>query len=117
MPLIQLDTSCDLSNPEKRMTIAKEISRLAANCIGKPEQYVMTCVRDNVVMTMSGTDAPAALVSVKSIGGLSREVNKKLSAEICQMLKKELGIAGDRIYLTFEELPGTHWGWNANTFG
>ena len=117
MPLIQLDTSCDLSNSEKHKTIAKEISRLAAACIGKPEQYVMVCVRDNVVMTMSGTDAPAALVSVKSIGGLSREVNKKLSAEICQTLQKELCIAGNRIYLTFEELPPTHWGWNANTFG
>ena len=117
MPLIRLFTSCDISTQEERETLAKKLSRLAAACIGKPEQYVMTCVRDNVVMTMSGTDAPAALVSVKSIGGLSREVNKKLSAEICQMLKKELGIAGDRIYLTFEELPGTHWGWNANTFG
>ena len=117
MPLIQLDTSCDLSNSEKRTTIAKEISRLAAKCIGKPEQYVMASVRDNVVMTMSGTDAPAALVSVKSISGLSREVNKKLLAEICQMLQKELGIAGDCIYLTFQELPPTHWGWNADTFG
>ena len=117
MPLIQLDTSCDLSNSEKRKTIAKEISSLAAKCIGKPEQYVMVCMRDNVVMTMSGTDAPAALVSVKSISGLSREVNKKLSGEICKMLQNELGIAGDRIYLTFEELPGTHWGWNADTFG
>ncbi|MEJ2647255.1 MAG: phenylpyruvate tautomerase MIF-related protein [Sedimentisphaerales bacterium] len=117
MPLIQLDTSCDLSNPEKRKTIAKEISSLAAECIGKPEHYVMTCVRDNVVMTMSGTDAPAASVSVKSIGGLSREVNKKLSVEICQMLQKELGITGDRVYLTFEELSPTHWGWKADTFG
>jgi phenylpyruvate tautomerase len=117
MPLIQLDTSCDLSNPEKRKTIAKEISRLAAVCIGKPEQYVMACVRDNVVMTMSGTYAPAALVSVKSIGGLSKEVNQKLATEICQMLQKELGITGDCIYLTFEELPPTHWGWKADTFG
>lgn len=117
MPLIQLDTSCDLSNAEKRKTIAKEISRLAAVCIGKPEQYVMACVRDNVAMTMSGRDAPAALVSVKSIGGLSREVNQKLSAEICQMLQNELGIADDCIYLTFEELPRTHWGWKADTFG
>ena len=117
MPLIQLFTSCDISTQEERETLAKKLSRLAAACIGKPEQYVMACVRDNVVMTMSGTDAPAALVSVKSIGGLSREVNKKLSAEICQTLQKELCIAGNRIYLTFEELPPTHWGWNANTFG
>ena len=117
MPLIQLDTSCDLSDSEKGKTIAAEISRLAAVGIGKPEKYVMVSVRDNVIMTMSGTNTPAAFVSVKSIGGLSKQVNQKLSAEICQMLQKELGIAGDRIYLNFEELPPTHWGWNASTFG
>ena len=117
MPLIQLDTSYDLSNSEKRNAIAAEISKLAAECIGKPEKYVMVSVRDNVIMTMSGTHNPAALVSVKSIGGLNKNVNQKLSAEICQMLQNELGIAGNCIYLTFEELPPTNWGWNGNTFG
>ena len=117
MPLIQLDTSCDLSNSEKHKTIAKEISRLAAACIGKPEQYVMASVQDKAAMTMGGESTSAALVSVKSIGGLSREVNKKLSAETCQILRKELGIADECIYITFEELPGTHWGWKAGTFG
>lgn len=77
----------------------------------------MACVRDNVTMTMGGASTPAALVSVKSIGGLSRSINQKLSAEICQMLNNELGIAGNCIYLTFEEIPATHWGWNSSTFG
>ena len=52
MSLIQLDTSCDLSTTERREALAKKLSELAAACIGKPEQYVMACVRDNV-----GTDA------------------------------------------------------------
>ena len=117
MPLIQLDTSCDLSNSEKRKAIASELSKLAAECIGKPEKYVMASVSDNVVMTMSGTHNPAALVSVKSIGGLNKNVNQKLTADICKMLQQELGIAGDCIYLTFEELPAANWGWNGNTFG
>ncbi len=117
MPLIQLDTSCDLSASEKRETLAKKLSKLAAVCIGKPEQYVMATVRGNLAMTMGGTPVAAALVTVKSIGGLSKEVNQKLAAEICQMLQGELGIAHEFIYLTFEELSPTHWGWKANTFG
>jgi phenylpyruvate tautomerase len=117
MPLIQLSTSCDMSTQEKRETLAKKLSKLAAMCIGKPEQYVMASVHDKVAMTMGGESAAAALVSVKSIGGLSREVNKKLSAETCQTLRKELGIADECIYITFEELPATHWGWKADTFG
>ena len=117
MPLIQLDTSCDISDQEKQDAIVKEISRLAAVCIGKPEQYVMACVRDNVTMTMGGTSTPTALVTVKSIGGLNSNVNQKLSAEICQLLNSELGIEGSCIYITFEELPASHWGWNSSTFG
>ena len=117
MPLIQLDTSCGLSTPEEREALAKKLSKLAAACIGKPEQYVMACVRDNVTMTMSGASTPTALVSVKSIGGLSKPVNQKLAAEACQLLQKELSIATDCIYLTFEGLPPTHWGWKSDTFG
>lgn len=117
MPLIQLDTSCDLSTSEKRETLAKKLSKLAAACIGKPEQYVMACVHDKVAMTMGGASTATALVSVKSIGGLSNAVNQKLAAEACQLLQQELGISDDCIYLTFEELPATHWGWKAGTFG
>lgn len=117
MPLIQLDTSCDMSTQEKRETLARKLSRLAAVCIGKPEQYVMACVRDKVAMTMGGEPTAAALVSVKSIGGLSKEVNKKLSVGACQTLREELGIADECVYITFEALPATHWGWKADTFG
>lgn len=117
MPLIRLDTSCDLSAQEKRETLAKKLSKLAAACIGKPEQYVMACVHDNVAMTMGGESTAIAMVSVKSIGGLSKQVNQKLAAETSQMLKTELGIVDDRRYLTFEELPATNWGWKADTFG
>jgi len=117
MPLIQLYTSCDISTREKRETLAKKLSKLAAVCIGKPEQYVMAGVHDKVAMTMGGEATDAALVSVKSIGGLSRGANKKLSAATCQTLQEELSIAAECIYITFEELPATHWGWKADTFG
>jgi len=117
MPLIQLHTSCDMSTQQEREALAKKLSKLAAVCIGKPEQYVMACVHDKVTMTMGGDSTAAALVAVKSIGGLSNEVNKKLSAEACQTLREELSIANECLYVTFEELPATHWGWKADTFG
>ncbi len=116
-PLIQLDTSCDLSDGDKKNSLAKTLSRLAAEGIGKPERYVLASVRDNVGMTFSGETGPCALVTVKSIGGLSKAVNQTLAAQVGQALERELGIAQDRIYLTFEELAPTHWGWNGSTFG
>jgi len=117
MPLIQLDTSCTLSDSDKRQSLAKTLSRLAAEGIGKPDQYVMACVHDNVAMTMSGTTGPCALVTVKSIGGMSKAVNQTLATQVCQMLQRELAIPQNRIYLTFEDIAPTHWAWNGRTFG
>jgi phenylpyruvate tautomerase len=97
--------------------MAKSLSRLAAEWIGKPEQYVMACVQDNVTMTMAGETGPCALVTVKSIGGLSKSVNQTLTGRLCQMLQEELAIPTDRIYVTFQELAPTHWGWDRHTFG
>ena len=117
MPLIQLDTSCDLSDGDKKQSVAGTLSRLAADGIGKPEQYVMACVHDNVAMTMSGQDGPCALVTVKSIGGLTKSVNQTVAGQVTQMLSKELAIPQNRVYITFEELASTHWAWSGKTFG
>lgn len=117
MPLIQLDTTCAFSDPSKKPALAKALSQIAAEGSGKPEQYVMACVHDNVVMTMSGAPGPCALVTVKAIGGLSKSVNQTLAAKVCRLLQKELEIPKNRIYITFEELAPTHWAWEGNTFG
>ncbi len=117
MPLIQVDTSCDVSDSDKKQALAKALSRLAAEGIGKPEQYVMACIHDNVAMTMSGDAGPAALVTIKSVGGLGKSVNQVLAAHVSEVLQKELAISPDRIYLTFEELTAVNWAWNGRTFG
>jgi phenylpyruvate tautomerase PptA (4-oxalocrotonate tautomerase family) len=117
MPLIQLDTSYSLSDPSKKQALAKTLSQIAAEASGKPEQYVMACVHDNVTMTMSGTADSCALVTVKAIGGLSKAVNQTFAAKVCQLLQKELSIPQNRVYLTLEELESSHWAWNGKTFG
>jgi phenylpyruvate tautomerase len=117
MPLIQVDTSCNLSDQNKKQSVVKALSHLAAEAMGKPEQYVMACIHDNVVMSMSGQAGPCALVTVRSIGGLSKTVNQNVAAQVGQMLQKELAIPPNRIYLTFEDIAPTHWAWNGKTFG
>jgi len=117
MPLIQLDTSCGLPDQKQKQSLAKTLSRLAAEGTGKPERYVMACVHDNVTMTMSGAPGPCALVTIKAVGGLSKSVNQTLAAQVSQLLQKELAISKDCVYLTFEELAPTHWAWDGKTFG
>ena len=117
MPLIQLDTSFVFSDQNKKQALAKMLSQIAAEGTGKPEQYVMACIQDNVAIAMSGAPGPAALVTVKAIGGLSKSVNNALAAKISQLLQKELSIPPNRVYVTFEELQPTNWAWDGKTFG
>jgi len=116
MPLIELDTSCEVAEASKKQALVAGLSRLAAEGTGKPEQYVMSCVRDRVAMAMSGSAAPCALVTVKAVGGLSKSVNQGLAGKITQMLQKELAIPPERVYVTFEELDAGHWAWKGKTF-
>jgi phenylpyruvate tautomerase len=117
MPLIQLDTSFSFSDQNRKQVVAKLLSQITAERTGKPEQYVMVCIHDNLVMTMSGVTGPCALVTVKAIGGLSKSVNQTLASKVSQLLHKELNIPPTRVYLTFEELAPSNWAWEGKTFG
>jgi len=68
-------------------------------------------------MLMSGRTGAAAFVDVRSIGGLSGDVNARLSQQICQLLQTSLGISPDRVYLNFAGVSAANWGWNGETFG
>ncbi|MBK8816422.1 MAG: hypothetical protein IPN42_13395, partial [Methylococcaceae bacterium] len=40
-----------------------------------------------------------------------------ISAAVNSVLKDNLQISGDRIYIEFSNCPGEFWGWNGSTFG
>ena len=115
MPLLKLETTVALAE-EQRKNLLPALSTIVATTIGKPEQYVMV-IWSHADMLMSGKAGDAAFVDVRSIGGLTGEVNRKLSQQICQLLKDGLGIAPERVYLNFTELKAGNWGWNGDTFG
>lgn len=115
MPLLTLQTSISLSDAQRRELLSP-LSKIVAECIGKPERYVMITVAE-AAMLMAGDEEPAAYVDLRSIGGLSGEVNRQLSERICALLHEQIGIAPDRIYLNFTSLSAVNWGWNGSTFG
>jgi phenylpyruvate tautomerase PptA (4-oxalocrotonate tautomerase family) len=115
MPLLTLQTSVTLSN-QQRYDLLAPLSKIVAECIGKPERYVMVSV-STVALLMDGYEAPAAYADLRSIGGLSPAVNRKLSERICALLKERLGIPPDRVYLGFTSVSAENWGWNGGTFG
>jgi len=53
-------------------------------------------------------------VEVKLFGGATSEAYQKLTAALTKILKEELNIAPDQIYVRYEETR--YWGWNGNNF-
>src|SRR5262245_13335564 len=77
MPLLKLETTVVLSE-DKRQTLLSSLSKIVAESIGKPEQYVMVSVSP-AAMLMSAKPGDAAFVDVRSIGGLGEAANRQLS--------------------------------------
>ena len=115
MPLLRLETTAALPD-DKTKTLLGSLSKAVAGTIGKPEQYVMVSI-SKAAIVMSGKPGEAAFVDIRSIGGLSDDVNRKLSQQICKLLNESIGISPDRIYLNFTDVDAPNWGWNGSTFG
>lgn len=115
MPLIKMQTNVSCEK-EKKEQLTLKLSKICAECTGKPEAYVASMIEDDWTIAFAGKPADSAFVEVRGIGGLTPAVNKKLSAAICKMLETELGISGERVYINFMDVPATNWGWKGSTF-
>jgi phenylpyruvate tautomerase len=115
MPLLKLETTVPLS-ADKQQALLASLSKIVAEIIGKPEQYVMITIGPASIL-MSGKPGDAAFADVRSIGGLSGEVNRLLARRVCQALQESLGVPPDRVYLNFTDIKAANWGWNSQTFG
>ena len=114
--MIKMQTNVECSK-EKKDALVKKLSKICASCTGKPETYVMVLLEDDSTIAMGGESRNAAFVEVKGIGGLTPEVNKKISAETCALLQAELKIDQDAVYMNFTDIAAKNWGWKGGTFG
>jgi len=111
--------SLQLSRPidtTKKESLLKDLSKLVAQTLNKPEQYVMVAIQESAV-AMSGTTAPAAFADLRSIGAINSANNTRLSQELCTLLKKQLDIDSNRVYINLSDVDAANWGWNGATFG
>ena len=116
MPLVRLETTEKLP-PDKKAALCAELSKLCAELIGKPEEYMMAIVADGLSILRSGEPGPAAFVDVRSIGGLGPKVNRALAERICGLLERALGIPGGRVYLNMLDVAARDWGHDGTTYG
>ncbi|MBU1863657.1 MAG: tautomerase family protein [Candidatus Omnitrophica bacterium] len=115
MPLVKLSVSTTVAD-DKREEVLKGTSKIITEYTGKPERYVMVTLATEAVM-LAGSSGAGAFADIRGIGGLTPEVNKKISDKLCNLLNQTLRIPTVRTYITFTDVPASNWGWNGSTFG
>ena len=116
MPIIKVQSSVATPDKTQVESLLCSLSAKLAKHLGKPESYVMTAFEADVPMTFAGTTDPVCFVEIKSIGTMQPEQTKAMSADFCEQIESELGVAKNRIYLEFADAERHLWGWNGGTF-
>ena len=115
MPLLKLEASVPIDKVKQERLIPA-LSRILSDVTGKPEAYSMVTLTETAG-GMGGAIKPIAFADVRGIGGFTPKVNAEISKRIAELLKKELNINSENVYLTFTEVAATNWGWKGGTFG
>ena len=71
-------------------------------------QYVMIVLKGSIPISLGGTEEPAAYGELVSIGGLSSDVNKKLSSAISTILLSKLSVPKSRFFLKFFDAKASY---------
>lgn len=113
MPYVRITTN---QTPTDPAALIAEASCLIASETGKPEAYVMVILDAQAAISFAASTNPAAFFDVRGIG-LSTKTARGLAARLCDLAKTRLGIAQDRVFLNFTDVPADRWGYNGATFG
>lgn len=113
MPFIDSKITLPVA-PEQKETIKSELGKAIA-IVNKPESFLMVGFEDNYDLYMGGKKLDkGAYVSVSLFGNASSDAYNKMTAEICRIYEKELGIPGNAVYVTYHGV--NDWGWNGQNF-
>lgn len=87
----------------------------AISIMGKPELYLMINLVDKQELYFGGKKLDkAAYVEVKVLGSIDSGASDKMTAKLCEILEKELGIPGNAVYVSYWETA--NWDWNGSNF-
>lgn len=75
----------------------------------KPEERFMVSYNTDT-LSFAGTEEPCMFVRYNSIGGINKEANAILSANIAQLAEQYFNIPKNRIYISFKDIEPSNWG-------
>lgn len=114
MPFIGTKTNKTLSK-ENKIALKEAFGRAIELLPGKTETWLMLSFEDDVTMAFHGDmESPMAYLTVALVGKAPREAYDALTVRLCEILKEELGIAQNMVYIKYEEVD--HWGFDGYNF-
>ncbi|CAF2070590.1 unnamed protein product [Rotaria magnacalcarata] len=113
MPYLTVQTN--VADNQITNDFLKQLSAKVAQSLGKPETYVAVHVVAGQKLFFSGTNDPAAVMELTSIG-LPTNKTASISKEIMSLFEEKLNIQTSRIYIKFTNIAGNMMGWDKGTF-
>ncbi|PCJ30911.1 MAG: hypothetical protein COA90_07700 [Gammaproteobacteria bacterium] len=111
MPYLNILTNQSIDDES---SFLKTTSKTLAQATGKAESYVMVALEAKASMSMAGSEAPAAFLDYRALGLPADRT--AFSDVLCSLITEQLGIPGDRIYISMTDSERNNWGWNHRTF-
>lgn len=113
MPFIDSKIAGAVSS-EKKEIIKRRLGE-AVSILGKSENFLMVGFDDNYDLYMGGKQLEKGVfVSVALFGNASTDAYNQMTKAICDIYAEELGISGDKVYVTYTGVKD--WGWNGRNF-
>ena len=113
MPFIDSKITVSVTEEQKEK-IKSELGE-SITTLHKTETYLMVGIEDNYDLWMAGNKLDkGAYVSVSLFGSASASDYDNMTAKICEIYERELGIPGNAVYVTYH--PISDWGWNGSNF-
>lgn len=114
MPFIDSKVTVKL-NKEKKNLLKSKLGEIITNIPGKTEEYLMVGFEDDYSLYFAGKELEyGAFVNVKIFGKAKKQELENITKDICNLYEKELNIAKDKIYITYDEVE--NWGFNGFNF-
>jgi len=113
MPILNLVTNVKIADAK---AFALEISKLAAETLGRQEKYISVSIIYNETLTVAGTFDPAITLRIDSLDNfINREANDKYCKAFFNFFETKLGVPGDRGFIIFIDHGKENMGYMGNT--
>ncbi|XP_013379411.1 macrophage migration inhibitory factor [Lingula anatina] len=113
MPCLVIHTN--VAKPASTDAFFEEATKTVASLTGKPAAYIQVRLQTDQQMSFGGSTEPTAEVTLGNVGNIKTST-EKCSSAICELLKKQLGIPSNRVYVFFTVFQGSNVGYDGRTF-